>query len=232
MNFGEYLKLQREERGWTQPVAAEKIGIEQSYLSKLETGKATPSEDMFDKLSETYEFDLDRLAESVSLGELERLREIAAVRDLVRRGQQATARGRRQWLLVSLILLTLGGALLSFVITENRYPKLESRYTSKGVILDGESDFIFGHIRELSPAYLTSAHTDDPLLERLSPVFVWHPANTRGEYYIEPVENGRRVFVQDKMRHTPPALNVHLGHALAVALLLAGLGGLFIARRW
>ncbi len=47
MKFGEYLKSQRDARGWTQPMAAEKIGIEQSYLSKLETGKASPSDEMF-----------------------------------------------------------------------------------------------------------------------------------------------------------------------------------------
>lgn len=36
MKFGEYLKNQRTELGWTQPDAAAKAGIEQSYLSKLE----------------------------------------------------------------------------------------------------------------------------------------------------------------------------------------------------
>jgi transcriptional regulator with XRE-family HTH domain len=62
MNFGAYLKSQRDARGWTQPMAAEKIGIEQSYLSKLETGKATPSEEMFERLVNAYDIDLDALA--------------------------------------------------------------------------------------------------------------------------------------------------------------------------
>lgn len=232
MNFGEYLKEQREDRGWTQPVAAEKIGIEQSYLSKLESGKATPSEEMFDRLSTCYEFDMDRMAESVSLGELERLREIAVIRDLVRRGQQATARGRRRWLVASLLLLVLGGALLSFVITENRYPKTEERYVSKGIIQDGESDFIFGRFQSVEPSYIAEFHADDPLTQRLDPEYRWVPADSRGEYFIEPVNGGRRVFESYGWRSVPPILNAHLGHALAVALLMAGLGGLFVARRW
>ena len=128
MKFGEYLKSQRDARGWTQPMAAEKIGIEQSYLSKLETGKASPSEEMFERLVMAYDIDVDAMADSVSLGELERLREIAAIRDLVRRGQQATARGRRRWLVASLLLIALGGALLSFVITERRYADSELEY--------------------------------------------------------------------------------------------------------
>ncbi|MGE0743387.1 MAG: helix-turn-helix domain-containing protein, partial [Hyphomonadaceae bacterium] len=38
MKFGEDLKNRRTELGWTQPDAAAKASIEQSYLSKLETG--------------------------------------------------------------------------------------------------------------------------------------------------------------------------------------------------
>lgn len=231
MNFGEYLKIQREDRGWTQPVAAEKIGIEQSYLSKLETGKATPSEEMFERLARGYEFDLDRLAESVSPGELERLREIAAIRDLVRRGQQIAARGRRRWLVASLLLLALGGALLSFVVTESRYPRMESVYMSKGVIKDAESDFIFGGFRRMDPSYIVEFHEDDPLVQRLDPAYLWFPENI-GDYFVEPVEGGRRLYKWSGLRKTTPHVNVHLGHALAVAMLIAGLGGLFVARRW
>lgn len=54
----------------------------------------------------------------------------------------------------------------------------------------------------------------------------------RGVYYIEPVDGGRRVFEMAGWRKVTPTLNGHLAYALAVAMLLAGLGGLFIARRW
>ncbi|MDQ2077737.1 helix-turn-helix domain-containing protein [Marinimicrobium sp. ABcell2] len=36
MTLGERLRQLRTEKSWTQPQAAETIGIEQSYLSKLE----------------------------------------------------------------------------------------------------------------------------------------------------------------------------------------------------
>ena len=234
MKFGEYLKSQRDARGWTQPMAADKIGIEQSYLSKLETGKASPSEDMFERLVSAYQIDVDELATLVSLSDLERLREIGAIRDLVRRGQQATARGRRRWLVASLLMITLGGALLSFVITERRYADSELEYLSKGVIQDGESDFLYMHLRPFRPDMLAGEFADDPLLPRLDPVVRWHAEKEdKGPYYLEPAEGGRRVFERTgDWRHVPPRLNGHLGHALALAMLLFGFGGLFVARRW
>lgn len=44
MNFGEKLKRIRTEKNLTQPRFAEAIGIEQSYLSKLENDKSQPSD--------------------------------------------------------------------------------------------------------------------------------------------------------------------------------------------
>ncbi len=231
MKFGDYLKAQREARGWTQPMAAEKIGIEQSYLSKLEGGKATPSEEMFERLVEAYDIDLDQMAQSVALGELERLREIADIRDLLRRGQQANARGRRRWLLASLLLLALGGAVLSFVVTERRFADNEYVYVSKGVILPGENDFVFAGFESLDPGYIARKHSGDPLIERLDPVYMYHAAY-RGEYYPITVEGGRRIYESFTQRPKPTTLNGHLFHALAVAMILFGLGGLFVSRRW
>jgi len=47
MNIGEKIKQLRTEKNLTQPQLAEAIGIEQSYLSKLENDKSTPSADIF-----------------------------------------------------------------------------------------------------------------------------------------------------------------------------------------
>ncbi|MBO6796341.1 helix-turn-helix transcriptional regulator [Maricaulis sp.] len=50
MKFGDYLRQCREAKGWTQPEAARHADIEQSYLSKLETGRSYPSEDVYSRL--------------------------------------------------------------------------------------------------------------------------------------------------------------------------------------
>ena len=50
MQFGEKLKQLRQERNLTQPDLADKLGIEQSWLSKLENDKCHPSSELLGKL--------------------------------------------------------------------------------------------------------------------------------------------------------------------------------------
>jgi transcriptional regulator with XRE-family HTH domain len=39
VRFGQRLRLLRQKRGWTQVEMAEKLGIDRSYVSDMETGK-------------------------------------------------------------------------------------------------------------------------------------------------------------------------------------------------
>ena len=55
MSFEENLRTLRLARGLTQPVLADKAGIEQSYLSKLENGRSKPSEEVLERLAEALE---------------------------------------------------------------------------------------------------------------------------------------------------------------------------------
>ncbi|SEB04249.1 Helix-turn-helix [Alkalimonas amylolytica] len=52
--LGIELKRLRAARNWTQAYAAREIGIQQSYLSKLENGQFLPSEEVINKLSACY----------------------------------------------------------------------------------------------------------------------------------------------------------------------------------
>ncbi len=61
MTLGEKLRSLRAVSGWTQPECAEKIGIEQSYLSKLENDKSIPSAEIFDALCATYKVSPDEV---------------------------------------------------------------------------------------------------------------------------------------------------------------------------
>ena len=54
MKLAETLVALRNEKGWTQAEAARNISIQQSYLSKLENGHFTPSDDVIEKLSQAY----------------------------------------------------------------------------------------------------------------------------------------------------------------------------------
>lgn len=58
MQLGQQLRDKRKALGWTQGVAAQKIGIQQSYLSKLENNQFIPSQDVLEQLKQVYELDL------------------------------------------------------------------------------------------------------------------------------------------------------------------------------
>lgn len=61
MSFHENLRTLRLARGQTQPALAEKAGIEQSYLSKLENGRSRPSEDVLTRLAQALEVKVEAL---------------------------------------------------------------------------------------------------------------------------------------------------------------------------
>ena len=54
MNFGDKIRQLRKDKNFTQPELAEAMGIEQSYLSKLENGKSLPSNDVLARTDEEY----------------------------------------------------------------------------------------------------------------------------------------------------------------------------------
>ena len=54
MQFGEKLRSLRKNKDLTQPELAEVIGIEQSYLSKLENGKSLPSNDVLNRILDVF----------------------------------------------------------------------------------------------------------------------------------------------------------------------------------
>ena len=58
MLLGQQLRDKRNELGWTQGVAAQKIGIQQSYLSKLENNQFIPSESVLAQIKQVYGLDV------------------------------------------------------------------------------------------------------------------------------------------------------------------------------
>ena len=65
MNFGEKVRQLRAERNLTQPQLAQLVGIEQSYLSKLENDKSIPSADIFQAILKAFSIDVATFLEGV-----------------------------------------------------------------------------------------------------------------------------------------------------------------------
>ena len=61
MKFGEKLRVLRNDKDLTQPELAEAMGIEQSYLSKLENDKSLPSNDVLNRILDVFDIEVGDL---------------------------------------------------------------------------------------------------------------------------------------------------------------------------
>jgi len=230
MKFGNYLRQKREYTGWTQPEAAARADIEQSYLSKLETGKSYPSEEVFAKLVTLYDIDIVAMSNEIASSELEKLREISDVRSAVLTRQKNETRFMRGWLVAGFVMTMIGGAALGLahaIPSEKHHTFL---YRSEGVILPGESPMIFAFLAVRSG---TAEHDGVPqtLAGRVDYDYKSLGTN-QGPSFMEKVENGHRMYqLYDTETHfKDSALRWLLGPG--VMFLFGGLACFYIARRW
>ena len=138
MRFGDYIRELRSELRWTQPEAAREIGIEQSYLSKLESGKSYPSEDVFASLVRAYKIDVNDLADKLFAADLDRLREISQVRASILSSEKDYRMRVQHWLFAGLAALMLGGACLGATFLAEDKEVTRYQYRSAGVIPEGQ----------------------------------------------------------------------------------------------
>ncbi len=226
MNFGERLKQIRTERNLTQPQMSAAIGIEQSYLSKLENDKSQPSADMFTAIIAALELDAREFLEGMNKQALQTsLRHIPEVSQFLNGAVTQRVHDAKKWLFAAAAAGALGFALMlaandGIFSSNTRY-----QYISKGVLLKHESDAIFDQFKDIQNLKL-AARTISPeeharLLaefeaERVRFVTVESPED-RGSVFFENVENGRRKFELANVRHGRSPLNRVLQY----------LGGLF-----
>lgn len=234
MKFGEYLKNRRTELGWTQPDAAAKAGIEQSYLSKLETGKSFPSEDVYQRLVGAFSLSTEDMVAGLYPAELDRLREIEAVRKLLLARTQDTRLSARRWLYGGLVALALGGGFVGLAQIDRGGATTHYTYQSPGVVLEGESADVFDGLDDKpersAPDYAERIARWESLSARYDEQTISIP-DMRGPVYTETVPHSRRMW---RLVGANAALApARFGWALipGFALILGGLGCFFISWR-
>ena len=239
MNFGEKLKQIRTERGLTQPQFAEQLGIEQSYLSKLENDKSVPSADMFATIiagvgidAATFLKDIDKEVLATTLGH------IPAVNQFNHREEAVQVHDHKRWLYGSALAWLLGFAMMLAANDGIFFSNKLYRYASPGVILAGEAENIFETQQEiLNLRMMAKVITYEEFARQLAdfkanrarPVTVETTAD-RGSFYVEPAENGRRRFDLVKAQHVEVPGNRIL-HFLGALVLASGFIALFIEWR-
>ena len=233
MKFGDYLRQCREELRWTQPEAASKIGIEQSYLSKLETGKSYPSEEIFIKLADIYHINLNEVYEKIPSEELNKLKDIGLVREAILNNNRSKVKTTRAWLIAGFIMLSLSGAFIAATIIPI-YSTPEYLYRSDGILHVDEElttyDLIQKDILSLkSRTELIEKRKD--LLSRLS--YMDEVSNQyKGDGYVKSTLKGRRFFKLIDSREVERNFSNRWFMVPTLMLLFGGFSSFYISRRW
>lgn len=238
MNFGEKLKRIRTEKNLTQPQFAEAIGIEQSYLSKLENDKSQPSADMFSAILKALELDAAHFLADIDKKVLQTsLRHVPEVGLFLKGATTRKVDDVRKYWYGAAAAGALGFALMLAANDGIFFPNDQYRYVSQGVILDGESENIFEQFDtilalQLEANTIDAAERARRLAEfkttrvRVSNIEFW---GNRGTVFFEPEGNGRRKFEQvniRRMRSKENRILHYLGAVLAVC------GGLTLIVGW
>ena len=161
VNFGEKLKQLRAERNLTQPQLAQAIGIEQSYLSKLENDKSIPSAEIFQSILKAFSIDVATFLDGVDEKQVYRdLRQVPEVANHLNGVATTKIHSIKNWLFSSGIALALGLAIGFAGYRELLISNVQYNYESPGVLLAGESPDFFEKypgmlIQQLSAGQIT-----------------------------------------------------------------------------
>jgi transcriptional regulator with XRE-family HTH domain len=239
MNVGDRIKQLRTERNLTQPQLAEVIGIEQSYLSKLENDKSVPSADIFQAILKGFAVDvatfLEGIDERIVRGELRQIPEVA---HHINAGVTVRIHNIRKWLFGSaaavILGLTLGVAGYKGLVFSDK----QFTYSSPGVILPGEPSNIFSNYSGLLHARKWSGEITEEERNKLEVEFNMKRVRQdlllsdyyRGEEFGVPVDGGERRYELKKISDYVRVENRYL-MLLGSLLTFAGLFGFFVESR-
>lgn len=202
MKLGEKIKQLRNNAGLTQPELAQKATIEQSYLSKLENDKGSPSFEVISNIAQAFDMDAMALIESLSPNylqeQLAHLPEVAI--KIEARKQQYITRFKRGYAIAA-TLIVLGIACVMLGKSDAIFTNALYEYESSGVIKADEP------IRQFSVHRLSILSEDRKAHEqriqnnipRLQEI-IRLSTEYRGQAYIEEVDGGRRYYQLTKQK--------------------------------
>jgi transcriptional regulator with XRE-family HTH domain len=235
MTLGKRLKELRLASGLSQPQIAQKIGIEQSYLSKLENDKSIPSSEIFTALLEVFEFSLEDFFANFDIHQDSvRLSQIPEVAQYINGKQQSQLAKQRRYLYFCGFLLVLGTTLFYVGYSKNIFSEHLYQYESTGLVQIGESNDIFQNWRHVIDRNKEDFHTlleaKRVEMEKRKDVVYISDYVDRGTFFMLEVADGKRRFRFDKKKQVMRPVNAWL-KAFAVMFFSIGIVGFFLERR-
>ncbi len=203
MNIGERIKQIRAEKNLTQPQLAEMIGIEQSYLSKLENDKSIPSAEIFQSLLKGLEMTAADFLQGIDKDSMHKqLKHIPEVANHLTAQTTIKVHSVKKWLYTSAVLCIAGLTLIVAgyrgLIFSNSVYQYESRGVTKpeeplDIFLDKNvlSVFLFKKPYHLNQAERDQLETFEMQRKKLKvEIKDYYVGNT----YIEKVDSGFRSY--------------------------------------
>lgn len=231
MTLGMRIKELRTKQALSQPELAEKIGIEQSYLSKLENDKSIPSDEMLQGVLDAFNISLADLIAPIDVNEHPRLLQIPMIRAF----QMATQKHRfnyvRRYLIICAALIVVGGSLLFVGSTKSLFPETAFEYRSLGLVLPSEPEDIFNswpHLIENNRAVRDKKELE---MAKRRDVVTLVSTNYQGEAIKKDVEGGLRYYRYIREFESPRPVN-GIFETLGMVILLCGFVGLLLERRY
>lgn len=146
MNVGDRIKQLRTEKNLTQPQLAEAIGIEQSYLSKLENDKSVPSAEIFQAILKGLVVDvgtfLHGIDEAIIRNQLKQIPEVALY---LSTQTSLRVHNIKKWLLGSALACTVGLTLIVAGYKSLLFNTEYYEYISGGIIKSGEPKDLYAN---------------------------------------------------------------------------------------
>ena len=232
MNFGDKLKQLRKDRNLTQPELAGAIGIEQSYLSKLENNKSLPSNDILNQILDVFGLEIGALLIDLNQSTRNKLRQIPDVAAHLNHQKRQLIGNRRRWLFGSAILISLGVALIYAGNVHLFFSDVVYQYVSMGVVLEGESKEIIPQPGTIQSKSATKQDIDDSyesIWSRIDQDYILR-SEFYGDIYNVKVEGGSRTYYLKSKNNIDPwqsKLVVFIG----VIVTMLGLTGILLDRK-
>ncbi len=206
MKFGEKLKELRGGKALTQPEMADAIGIEQSYLSKLENDRSLPSNEIFVRILEIFGLSIADVVDDLDQRSQIQLRQLPDVANYYHQQRQLIIGNRQRWLMGSAILAALGAALIYAGSVHLFFTDVVYEYRSEGVVLAGESKEIFYDPAKAVPRVADHdevVRITDSIKARVDEQYIL-VNDYRGDIYNIEVEGGSRTYYLTNSRSTHP----------------------------
>ena len=231
--LGKRLKQMRAERDLSQPQLADAIGIEQSYLSKIENDKSIPSNEIFRACLNAFDITLNEFMEGFDNPHQQaKLADIQDIDTWLKNKHIHQSQSQRRFLYFSSLLIALGISLFYIGLSKQIFDETIFEYHSPGVVLEGEPDNIFYNWRHLMESHQREDIQKRALeIERRKDTSVIQIANYMGNQFEQASGEGKRIYYLEKELAQPRKINPWL-EVIGIFLSVLGVMGFVLERRF